>query len=172
MLCHYRRSIDVHHHQRRRSLSWSEPFFFFSFFFFLFTTVNIMITSKCDWCQTGIRSSGLSGKPPKMFYERLPLLVGGKRCWIGISLIVIGVCCFTLLHIVGRRFDGGDETGEGGGVDKWCFEPSQPQRIISGLETNISPSPTYSAQKSWKHKILHNPQNQSWHKYKPQHPNI
>ena len=28
-----------------------------------------------------------------------------------------------------------------------CFEPSQPQGIISGLETNINPSPTYSAQK-------------------------
>ena len=25
----------------------------------------------------------------------------------------------------------------------WCFEPSQPQRIISGLEINFSPSPTY-----------------------------
>ena len=25
----------------------------------------------------------------------------------------------------------------------WCFEPSQSQRIISGLEINFSPSPTY-----------------------------
>ena len=25
----------------------------------------------------------------------------------------------------------------------WCFEPSQPQRIISGLKTNFSLSPSY-----------------------------
>ena len=28
-----------------------------------------------------------------------------------------------------------------------CFEPSQPLRIISGLKTNFSPSPSYSAHK-------------------------
>ena len=27
----------------------------------------------------------------------------------------------------------------------WCFEPSQPRRITSGLETNVNPSPTYPA---------------------------
>ena len=26
----------------------------------------------------------------------------------------------------------------------WCFEPSQPQRITSGLKTNFSLSPSYS----------------------------
>ena len=36
----------------------------------------------------------------------------------------------------------------------WCFEPSQPQRIISRLETNISLSPSYSAQRPQNHKIL------------------
>ena len=29
----------------------------------------------------------------------------------------------------------------------WCFEPSQPQRITSGLETNFSLSPSYSLNK-------------------------
>ena len=33
----------------------------------------------------------------------------------------------------------------------WCFEPSQPQRILSGLKTNISLSPSYSAYESWNH---------------------
>ena len=37
----------------------------------------------------------------------------------------------------------------------WCFEPSQPQRIIPGLETKTNPSLTYSAQKVTK------PQNSS-----------
>ena len=30
----------------------------------------------------------------------------------------------------------------------WCFEPSQPQRITSGLKTNFSSSPSYSLNKS------------------------
>ena len=25
----------------------------------------------------------------------------------------------------------------------WCFEPSQPQRIMSGLKTKFNPSPSY-----------------------------
>ena len=29
----------------------------------------------------------------------------------------------------------------------WCFEPSQPQRITSGLKTNFSLSPSYSLNK-------------------------
>ena len=33
------------------------------------------------------------------------------------------------------------------GLVSWCFEPSQPQRVNSGLETNIRPSPTYSTQR-------------------------
>ena len=36
----------------------------------------------------------------------------------------------------------------------WCFEPSQPQRIISGLKTNFSLSPTYSYHRSLYHKSL------------------
>ena len=36
----------------------------------------------------------------------------------------------------------------------WCFEPSQPQRVISGLKTNFSLSPSCSAHKSQNHKIL------------------
>ena len=35
----------------------------------------------------------------------------------------------------------------------WCFEPSQPPRIISGLKTNFNLSPIYSAQKSPNHKF-------------------
>ena len=34
------------------------------------------------------------------------------------------------------------------GLGSWCFDPSQPQRIISGQETNVDPSPIYSKQKS------------------------
>ena len=35
---------------------------------------------------------------------------------------------------------------------RWCFEPSQPQRITSGLKTNLSQAPTYSFHKSLYHK--------------------
>ena len=40
------------------------------------------------------------------------------------------------------------ERGRGGWLVSWCFEPSQPQRTISGLKTNFNLSPTYSAHKS------------------------
>ena len=33
----------------------------------------------------------------------------------------------------------------------WCFEPSQPQRITSGLNTNFTLSPSYSFHKSSYH---------------------
>ena len=36
----------------------------------------------------------------------------------------------------------------------WCFEPSQPQRITSGLNTNLNLSPSYSCHKSLYHKLL------------------
>ena len=36
----------------------------------------------------------------------------------------------------------------------WCFEPSQPQRIILGQKTNLNLSPSYSAHKSLYHKSL------------------
>ena len=35
----------------------------------------------------------------------------------------------------------------------WCFEPSQPQRITSGLNTNFTLSPSYSFHKSSYHKL-------------------
>ena len=38
------------------------------------------------------------------------------------------------------------------GLVSWCFEPSQPQRITSGLNTNFTPSPNYSFHKSSYHK--------------------
>ena len=48
----------------------------------------------------------------------------------------------------------------------WYFEPSQPQRITSGLKTMFSLSPFYSAPKSSNHIIIiPKPQNQSWHKF-------
>ena len=34
----------------------------------------------------------------------------------------------------------------------WCFEPSQPQTITSGLNTNFNLSPSYSLHKSLYHK--------------------
>ena len=34
----------------------------------------------------------------------------------------------------------------------WCFEPSQPRRITSGLKTNVTLSPSYSFHKSSHHK--------------------
>ena len=36
----------------------------------------------------------------------------------------------------------------------WCFQPSQPQRVTSGMETDVHPSPTYCAKKLWNCKIL------------------
>ena len=38
----------------------------------------------------------------------------------------------------------------------WCFEPSQPQRIISGLNTNFTLSPRFSFHKSSYHKSCFN----------------
>ena len=35
----------------------------------------------------------------------------------------------------------------------WCFEPSQLQNITSGLNTNFTPSPSYSFHKSLYHKL-------------------
>ena len=40
------------------------------------------------------------------------------------------------------------------GLVSWYFEPSWPQRIISGLKTNFSLSPSYSARKSSSHKFF------------------
>ena len=37
---------------------------------------------------------------------------------------------------------------EGGGRVSWCFEPSQPQRITSGLKTNLGLSPSYLAERT------------------------
>ena len=36
--------------------------------------------------------------------------------------------------------------------NSWCFEPSKPQRITSGLKTNFALSPSYSFHKSSYHK--------------------
>ena len=49
-------------------------------------------------------------------------------------------------------FDNDDCSDDDNSVDdddddelvSWCFEPSQPQRITSGLKTNFSLSPSYS----------------------------
>ena len=38
----------------------------------------------------------------------------------------------------------------------WYFEPSQPQRITSGLKTMFNPSPIYSTRKSSNHKLSKN----------------
>ena len=43
-------------------------------------------------------------------------------------------------------------TGEVSQLASWCFEPSQPQRITSGLNTNVILSPSYSFHKSSYHK--------------------
>ena len=42
--------------------------------------------------------------------------------------------------------------GEVSYLVSWCFEPSQPQRITSGLNTNFTRSPSYSFHKSSYHK--------------------
>ena len=39
-----------------------------------------------------------------------------------------------------------------GAIVSWCFESSQPQRITSGLNTNLTLSPSYSFRKSFYHK--------------------
>ena len=38
--------------------------------------------------------------------------------------------------------------------ESWCFEPSQPQRIILGLKANFSLFPSYSIYKSLNHRSL------------------
>ena len=44
-------------------------------------------------------------------------------------------------------------------VVSWCFEPSQPQRIPSGLNTNFNLSPNFSFHKSLYHKSFFPPLN-------------
>ena len=41
-----------------------------------------------------------------------------------------------------------------GQLVSWCFEPSQPQRITSGPNTNMNLSPSYSFHKSLYHESL------------------
>ena len=36
----------------------------------------------------------------------------------------------------------------------WCFDPSEPQRIISGLKTNFNLCPSYSIHKLFSHKTF------------------
>ena len=40
------------------------------------------------------------------------------------------------------------ERERGGERVSWCFEPSQPQRITSGLKTNLGLSPSYLAERT------------------------
>ena len=43
---------------------------------------------------------------------------------------------------------------DGEDLVSWCFEPSQPQRSISGRKTNANPSPNYSARKPLNHSTI------------------
>ena len=53
----------------------------------------------------------------------------------------------------------------------WCFEPSQPQRIISGLNTNLNPSPSHPLHKSLHHKSLFlKPQLKFYPQFRNSHP--
>ena len=42
--------------------------------------------------------------------------------------------------------------GQASWFASWCYKPSQPQRIISGLKTNFNLSASYSSHKSLYHK--------------------
>ena len=58
---------------------------------------------------------------------------------------------------VGRQHQGVDRPGVAkiqrvSYLVSWCFKPSQPQRITSGLHTNFTLSPSYSLHKSLYHK--------------------
>ena len=44
----------------------------------------------------------------------------------------------------------------------WCFEPSQPHRITSGLNTNFNLSPSYPFHKSLHHKWVRERENTSF----------
>ena len=62
---------------------------------------------------------------------------------------------FRALHIVLTEGQHDTDTvnhHELGSLVSWCFEPSQPPRITSGLNTNSTLSPSYSFLKSSYHK--------------------
>ena len=69
-------------------------------------------------------------------------------------------CSFILIpnsHTInhGIHFKNSDTTGHSAKkLVRWYFEPSQPQRISSGLKTNFNPSPSHSAHKTSNHKFL------------------
>ena len=58
--------------------------------------------------------------------------------------------CWADAHAEDRGSDGGKRKVSVSG--RWCFQPSQPQRITSGLNTNFNLAPSYSLHKLLYHK--------------------
>ena len=53
-------------------------------------------------------------------------------------------CRAKILHEI--TFEAKKRGWVGGYLVNWYLEPSQPQRVISGLKTNFNPSPRYDMQ--------------------------
>ena len=91
--------------------------------------------------------------------DTLPFLLSCNCCpWLSFSLrpcFLSPEATFLLLSfcfLTGLKEEEGKERRGGGGREdnlvRWCSEPSQPQRIISGLKTNFCLFLSYSVQKS------------------------
>ena len=111
-------------------------FFFFFFFFFLFSFRFLSFTPGVD-CRIFTRN---------VFYPEVHHCTGRRR---GLA------CCLQFgSHVNWCGFAERDAV-LGIGVSYlvgWCFEPSEPQRITSELNTNFTLSPGYSFHKSSYHK--------------------
>ena len=70
-----------------------------------------------------------------------------RRKWFLLSVFLFSECSIRKLFLLGDSllFVSGQIQSQ---LVSWCFEPSQPQRITSGLNTNFTLSPSYSFHES------------------------
>ena len=117
--------------------------FFLSFlFFFYFFFLGWTPISHLD--QTKLVMSHLN--------QPRHLLFGYYK---SISLIcALGRISVLHLYVLSKLLEGGGERERVSQLVSWCFKPSQPQRITSGLDTNFTLSPSQSFHKSSYHKVM------------------
>ena len=84
--------------------------------------------------------------PPFLCFKGVLHLVFAYLDGLGHMNNLRGVCLKTIFLFIGNK------NRVSYYVFSWCFEPSQPQRITSGLKTNFNISPIYLFRKSLYHK--------------------
>ena len=95
------------------------------------------LSKSCHEATSGISNCGQHPHRTHRLPDYMPREEGltGTRCLFGAKEVVT-VLSFCLEC----------------GLVSWCLEPSQPQRITSGLNTNFNQSPRYTFHKSTYHK--------------------